>query len=157
MVSDVLLQDAIDSLPREHQLSGALWLSAPAAVKGRIVRLRHKLGLLDSTLMPPGDEALAQWAVRSWAQAGVTALGEVDDDPARWVRVVRNGSRYIAAGSTLLWGVELAADLSTHPLMLLPLVRQAHAGTLEQGVVSADGCVALQVQHATRWSLVTAS
>lgn len=157
MVGDVLLQDAIDSLPREHQLSGALWLSAPAAVKGRIVRLRHRLGLLDSTLSAPGDEPLSQWAVRAWEEAGVTPLHEVDDDPARWVRIVRNGSRFIAAGSTLLWGVELAADSKAHPLMLLPLVRQAHAGTLEQGVVTADGCVALQVQHATRWSLIVAA
>jgi hypothetical protein len=98
----------------------------------------------------------AAWATRQWARYGVSAVSEVTDDPASWVRVTKTGARYLAHGSTLLWGLELSADEHTHPVMLLHLARSAHRGELTPGVITADGCVALQSQNATRWSLVAA-
>jgi hypothetical protein len=151
----MLLQDAIDSLPETHQLAGALWLAAPTSATGRIVRLQNKTGMVGSALEPPAPgEPLGEWAKNAWMSAGEHPVCELPDDPAAWVRIVRSGARHVATGSTLLWGVELAADLATHPVMLTHLVRMAHRGTLDEGVLTADGCIALQVRHATRWSLV---
>jgi hypothetical protein len=157
MVISVELSAAVASLPSPCRLSGALWLAAPVTHQRLIIKLRGEVGLLDLELEPYcADEDPAVWARRQWSRYGVDAVEEVAPDPASWVRVTRSGARHLAHGSTMLWGLELAADERTHPVMLLQLARDAHAGVLVPGVVTVDGCVALQSQHATRWSLIAA-
>lgn len=157
MVHGVNIEDIVDALPPAQRLSGALWLSAPLSQKRRIVSLNGLVGLVDQDVTAPsGLEHPFEWACRQWRACGVTPVTSASRDPLSWVVIASTGSRLLAHGSTLLWGVELAADRRSHPLMLAHLVRMAHLGNLEEGVVTADGCVALQVRNATRWSLVAA-
>jgi hypothetical protein len=157
MVSGVSIAEIIDRLPSAQKLSGALWLTAPASHRHHIVLLNGRVGLADGEISEPLDhEHPFDWACRQWRLHDATPVTSASHDPLSWVTVASSGSRLLAHGATLLWGVELAADRQTHPLMLAHLVRMTHAGHLEEGVVTADGCVALQVRHSTRWSLVAA-
>jgi hypothetical protein len=149
----MLIQDAIAELPPTCAFQGALVLTAPLGKAGDIIKLGSKLRITTRSIprRRPLEDPYA-WACRTWG----ASPSVVASDPAEWVRIEQLGSRHVARGATLLWGVELSADAALPIGMLKDLVRAAHGRHLAEGVTSANGHTAFLRRTKTRWHLAAA-
>lgn len=153
MVARMLLHDAVSALPAVHAVSGALFLAAPEQFHEAgpaVCRLGGKL-LVAGSHAPrrsPNEPASA-FAERVWNREDVI----VSDDPSEWVRYDRLGARVVARGASLLWGVEISAEPEVPLEMIRDVVRLAHRGALQPGVLYNGTTTAFLENSRSRWSI----
>jgi hypothetical protein len=151
MVCSMLLRDAVSALPAAHAVSGALFLAAREQFSSNgptVCRLGGKLFVSGAPVprrLP--HEHPASFAERVWDRSDVV----VADDPAEWVSYDRLGSRVIARGASVLWGVEISAEPEIPLAMLRDVVRMAHRGSLQPGVLYNGASTAFLEHSRSRW------
>jgi hypothetical protein len=147
----MLLRDAVSALPAAHAVSGALFLAASEQFSSNgptVCRLGGRLFVSGAPVprrLP--HEHPASFAERVWGRSDVV----IADDPAEWVSYHRLGSRVIARGASVLWGVEISAEPEVPLSMLRDVVRMAHRGSLQPGVLYNGASTAFLEQSRSRW------